>query len=223
MNPAKSTNAKDVFPQQLHYLYLNTRKPKLLVNDLDRHQLQRRLGSEPRTNRDEPSPQTGHAPLLYRLLGAVHEAVVQLGVRRLVHQLRPQHVRGRDGHGHEEPGHERRGEGRPRVLPAPPRLLRHDPLRQVVHAHLRRVQDARAHDVDLHAAVKALEALIPIQIADERAEGGAFGARLRHRFADVEGVADEGADAAGEGSREELEVEGRIGGARSDGISHGRV
>jgi len=50
-----------------------------------------------------------------------------------------------------------------------------------------------------------------------------LGVGLREGFEDVEGVADEGADAAGDGAGEEFQVEGGVGGAGSDGVSDGGI
>ena len=182
--------------------------------------------TSPRPDWDESPPQTQHPPLAHCLPRAIDEAIVKLDVGGLVHQLRAQHVGRRHGHGHEETGDERAREGRPDVLPPPTRRLRDVSLRDVVHAHLGRVEYARADDVDLHPAVESLDALIAVHVGDEGGEAHPLvGVRLGEGLAYVEGVADDGACAAGERSREEFEHEGGVGGvlAGAEEIAHGRV
>ena len=116
-------------------------------------------------------------PLRTYLGEAVDGVGVDLGVRGLVHEAGSHHVEGGDGAGHEESGagggH---GLGGDSSL-AHSSLVHHNALDGVVAGHLRSVEDHRAENVAVQAAVETGETGGITDILsgrDDRRGGGAF-------------------------------------------------
>ena len=169
---------------------LNSLETAKLVQKLNRQQLQGCLRRKPRPNGNETSPQTQDPVVLDRLDGAIHKTVVNLFVRRLVHQPGAQIVRRRHGAGHEKAGHKGRGEGRAHVLALPARQFRHVAFGKVVATHFGGVENAGAHDVDFDTAVETGNALVFVHLTDQRGQSfGLFLVGLRQCFHDIKGVA----------------------------------
>ena len=136
--------------------FCNNREPSLYINHLS-----------PCPDGNKSPPQTQYSALANSLPCTVNEAVVQLGIRRLVHQLGPDHIARRDRDGHEESGDECARERCFNILPTPSGSLGDVSLRYVVHAHFSRVEYARTYDIDLHSAVEAGDALGLVHAGNE--------------------------------------------------------
>ena len=83
-------------------IHLNARKAKQLVQLLNRQELQGGLRRKTSPNRNKAAPQAHEPILLNRLGGAVEKAIVNLGIRRLIHQVGAQAIKRRNCARHEE-------------------------------------------------------------------------------------------------------------------------
>ena len=176
------------------------------VQSLDRDQLDGCRRSEAGPHGDESPPET-QRPIACRQLGsAVDESRVELLVA-LVHQRRSDSVEGADRAGHGQPGDHRRAKGRSDVLAFPSGRRGHKALRDVVNAHLGRVQDAGPHDVSADAPVEPPDPVGGVKVTEGLSEAFGFSAvGLGHRLEDVEGVADQRSGASRKGTSGELEI-----------------
>lgn len=157
-------------------------------------------------------PQTQYSALANSLPCTVNKAVVQLGIRRLIHQLGPDHITWCNRDGHEESGNECAREWCFNILPTPSRCLGYVSLRYVIHPHFSRVEYACTYDIDLHSTIEAGNALSLVHTRNEFGKAlSLVRIRLCQRLAYVEWVADDWADASGECSGEKFQYEWCIG------------
>mmetsp|Transcript_11803 Transcript_11803/g.41330 ORF Transcript_11803/g.41330 Transcript_11803/m.41330 type:complete len:241 (+) Transcript_11803:3373-4095(+) len=163
---------------------------------LVRQQLDHGRRREAAPDGQEAAVESERALVLQRLADGVEEAVVEPGVGGLVHELGAHHVERRHRARHHEARDDGRHEHRADVLARPPRVLDDHALRHVVARHLGAVEHHGAHRVGLHASVKALDALVRVHLLCQLRQRHLLRVRLHHRLHHVEGVADDGAQAA---------------------------
>mmetsp|Transcript_26219 Transcript_26219/g.75725 ORF Transcript_26219/g.75725 Transcript_26219/m.75725 type:complete len:240 (+) Transcript_26219:56-775(+) len=204
---------------------LDLRISKRGVECLNRQQLDGSRGCEPRPNRHETTPQARDSALRDGLCKTVHKSVIQLRIRRLVHQLRPYVVERAHSDRHSETGHNRRTEHRPHVLPLPSRRLSHGTFRHIITTHLGGVQDASAANVGAKTAVKAAHALVTVHVSHQRSQRDRFAlVRLGKSLHDIEGVSDDRTNTASNGTGQELDQKcGYVFFERTHGITDGGI
>lgn len=143
-------------------LFTRSRNTEDGLDLLEDDKLESGGGCKASPDRNKARIQTTRAILGDDLNSAVEEALVDLRIRRLVHQSSADHVEGSDGARHEEPSSKGRKELRDKTVREEFRGL-DDHLDLVVARHFRPVKNHRTHDVGLNSTVESHYSLRPVQ------------------------------------------------------------
>mmetsp|Transcript_37682 Transcript_37682/g.90180 ORF Transcript_37682/g.90180 Transcript_37682/m.90180 type:complete len:230 (-) Transcript_37682:487-1176(-) len=177
-----------ISPQSLHGLHPHQRT-QLLEDD----ELNSRRGCKARPDGHESSPEGQRSFIFYYLDEAVSGIGINLGVSRLVHQSRSDHIERRHGARHEESRSHRRYELRDKRGLGQACVLDHVSLGLVVACHLRSVQHHRPQNVRVDSPVETADTLMLEQILGGSNDGRRSLAFCRHHLGleNIERVAGE--------------------------------